>query len=570
MKPVFMTFRKIILFTFLSIPTLLLSQEPAITIDQRIEEGFKPISDFIYWLVFYPISFGKYEMPFVVLILILGGVFFTIYFKFANVRLAGVAVNATRGKYDEIDLYGIYEGDSGSDSETDGDVIETVREEKVHGEVTHFQALTAALSATVGLGNIAGVSIAIALGGPGATIWMILVGLLGMSTKIGEATLGVKYREIDNEGKTYGGPMYYLRNGLAKKNMPLLGKVLAAMFAICVIGGSLGSGNMFQSNQAASQFQSLFDLESGFWFGIVIAILVGLVIIGGIKRIGLVTERIVPFMAILFVGSAVLILAINYNLIPEAFGLIWEGAFNARSAMGGFIGVMIVGFQRGAFSNEAGVGSSAIAHSAVRTRYPASEGLVASIGPFVDTVVICTMTALVIVITNLKNNLFNYANMDEGGNVILNATGESLGGVDLTSVAFESTIPHFSIVLTIAVLLFAFSTMLSWSYYGIQGWKYLFGKGRIADLTYKALFLFFIVIGASSSMESVVFFADAMLFAMVFPNMIGLIILAPQVKSEISRYLRAIRIIVIEENVPEQGEKKKVIEDVYTDVANEK
>lgn len=553
-----MIFRKIIISTFLFIPTLLLSQEPAITIDQRIEEGFKPISDFIYWLVFYPISFGEYEMPFVVLILILGGVFFTLYFKFANIRLAGVAVNATRGHYDEIDLYGVYEVEDNSGS----DVIETIRHGKVHGEVTHFQALTAALSATVGLGNIAGVSIAIALGGPGATIWMILIGLLGMSTKIGEATLGVKYREIDEEGKTYGGPMYYLRKGLAEKNMPLLGKVLAAMFAICVIGGSLGSGNMFQSNQAASQFQLLFGLESGFLFGIVLAILVGLVIIGGIKRIGMVTERVVPFMAILFIGSAILILGINYSLIPEAFGMIWDGAFNARSAMGGFIGVMIVGFQRGAFSNEAGVGSSAIAHSAVRTRYPASEGLVASIGPFVDTVVICTMTALVIVITNLKNNLFDYANLDESGNVILNATGESLGGVDLTSVAFESTIPHFSIILTIAVLLFAFSTMLSWSYYGIQGWKYLFGKGRIADLSFKALFLFFIVIGASSSMESVVFFADAMLFAMVFPNMIGLIILAPQVKKEIARYLRAIRIIVIEEKVPEEGEEKKVIEDV--------
>ncbi|MBY5958360.1 alanine:cation symporter family protein [Membranicola marinus] len=554
-----MLFRKVLALLFLTFPAFLFAQESGKSIDQRIEEGFKPISDFIYWLVFYPISFGGYEMPFVVLILILGGIFFSIYFKFANIRLAKVAVNATRGKYDEIDLYGVYEAEG--DSTPGGDIIETVRKEEVHGEVTHFQALTAALSATVGLGNIAGVSIAIALGGPGATIWMILVGLLGMSTKIGEATLGVKYREIDEEGKTYGGPMYYLRKGLANKNMPILGKILAAMFAICVIGGSLGSGNMFQSNQAASQFQLLFDLESGFWFGIVIAILVGLVIIGGIKRIGMVTERVVPFMAIMFVGSALLILAINYDLIPTAFGLIWDGAFNARSAMGGFIGVMIVGFQRGAFSNEAGVGSSAIAHSAVRTRYPASEGLVASIGPFVDTVVICTMTALVIVITNLKNNLFDYANLDESGNVILNATGESLGGVDLTSIAFESTIPHFSIVLTIAVILFAFSTMLSWSYYGIQGWKYLFGKGRVADLTYKALFLFFIIIGASSSMESVVFFADAMLFAMVFPNMIGLVILAPQVKTEIARYLRAIRIIVIEEQVPEEGEEKKVIDD---------
>lgn len=535
--------RRILFLFCLFLPSFLFSQESSLSIDQRIEQGFKPISDFIYWLVFYPVVIAEMEVPIVVLILIFGGLFFTIYYRFANFRLSGVAVRATRGEYDEVDHYGVLESDNGEEN-----VMRLKKNKrKVYGELTHFQALTAALSATVGLGNIAGVSIAIALGGPGATIWMILVGFLGMSTKIGEATLGVKYREIDAQGKTYGGPMYYLRKGLAQKNLPLLGKILAAMFAVCVIGGSLGSGNMFQSNQAASQFQLLFGLEggsgSGFWFGVILAVLVGLVIIGGIRRIGQVTERIVPFMAILFVGSALVILFANFSMIPEAFSKIWEGAFYPRSAMGGLIGVMIVGFQRGAFSNEAGVGSSAIAHSAVRTRYPASEGLVASIGPFVDTVVICTMTALVIVITNVKHDLFEYANLDSGGNVILNATGESIGGVDLTSIAFESTIPHFSITLTFAVILFAFSTMLSWSYYGLQGWKYLFGKGKVADLVFKGLFLVFTVIGASSSMESVVYFADAMLFAMVFPNMIGLIILAPQVKKEIKRYLRVIRVV---------------------------
>lgn len=518
-------------------PRLLFAQDNGKPIDQRIEEGFKPIADFIYWLIFYPVSFGDYQMPIVVLILILGGFFFTLYYKFANVRLVNVAINATRGKYDTVDA-NFEEVDSPG-----GEILKTATKEKVHGEVTHFQALTAALSATVGLGNIAGVSIAIAMGGPGAMIWMIAAGLIGMSTKIGEATLGVKYREVDEEGKTYGGPMYYLRNGLAHSNLAWLGKILAGIFAVCVIGGSLGSGNMFQSNQAASQFQLLFNLESGFWFGVAIALVVGLVIIGGIKRIGKVTERIVPFMAIIYVGASLIILLVNYNLIPGAFGLIWEGAFNPSSAMGGFIGVMIVGFQRGAFSNEAGVGSSAIAHSAVRTRFPASEGLVASIGPFVDTVVICTMTALVIIITNYKHNLFDYANFDQSGNVIINTTGESLGGVDLTSVAFESAIPHFSVILTFAVILFAISTMISWSYYGIQGWKYLFGKSRASDLSFKALFLTFTVIGAATSMESVVLFADAMLFAMVFPNIIGLMILAPQVKNEISRYLKVVRTI---------------------------
>lgn len=538
-----MQYTKILTFILVGLPSMVLAQADTIPIDQRIEEGFKPVADFLYWLIFYPISIGEYQMPGVVLILILGGFFFTIYYKFANIRLSGVAINATRGKYDSVDAHSV--DIAAEDHTPDGDIIETVRNEKVHGEVTHFQALTAALSATVGLGNIAGVSIAIAMGGPGAMIWMIAAGLLGMSTKIGEATLGVKYREVDQEGKTYGGPMYYLREGLARKNMAGLGKILAGMFAICVIGGSLGSGNMFQSNQAASQFQMLFNLESGFWFGIAIAFLVGLVIIGGIKRIGKVTERIVPFMAIVFVGASIIILISNYNLIPGAFGLIWEGAFNASSAMGGLIGVMIVGFQRGAFSNEAGVGSSAIAHSAVRTKFPASEGLVASIGPFIDTVVVCTMTALVIIITNYKHNLFDYANFDQSGNVILNKTGESLGGVDLTSVAFESAIPNFSIILTGAVILFALSTMISWSYYGIQGWKYLFGKSRASDLSFKALFLIFTVIGASTSMESVVLFADAMLFAMVFPNMIGLVILAPQVKEEIAKYLTVVRAVNI-------------------------
>ncbi len=533
-----MHFIKLLTFLFTLTPSFLIAQNNPKSIDQRIEENFKPIADFIYWWVFYPIQIGNFEVPGVVMILILGGLFFTFYFRFANLRLVGIAINATRGKYDHLD------SNTGQSTIVIPDNVEsssrkTVKN-KVHGEVSHFQALTAALSATVGLGNIAGVSIAVAMGGPGAMVWMITAGLLGMSTKIVEATLGVKYREVDNNGKTYGGPMYYLREGLAKNKMGGLGKVLAAMFAICVVGGSLGSGNMFQSNQAASQFQALFELKSGFWFGVTIAFLVGLVIIGGIKRIGKVTERIVPFMAVLYVGASLIILLSNYNLIPGAFKLIWQSAFNPDSVMGGLIGVMIVGFQRGAFSNEAGVGSSAIAHSAVRTRFPASEGLVASIGPFIDTVVICTMTALVIIITNYKHNLFDYANLDQSGLVILNQNGEALGGVELTSVAFEAAIPYFSVLLTCAVIMFALSTMISWSYYGIQGWKYLFGKSKASDLSFKVLFVLFTIIGASTSMESVVLFADAMLFAMVFPNMIGLLILAPQVKQELRRYLKIV------------------------------
>ncbi|MCL5129956.1 MULTISPECIES: sodium:alanine symporter family protein [unclassified Algibacter] len=520
----------------LVVPFLSFAQE--MSMDEAIEAKFKPFASAVSHVVFYPVTIAGKDMPIVIIVLLLGALFFTLSFKFANIRLLGVAIRATNGKYDHIDHHSVEE--AAGDPTPGGDVFESPQAEGVVGEVTHFQALTAALSATVGLGNIAGVAVAIAIGGPGATFWMILAGFLGMSTKLVEATLGVKYREVGEDGKIYGGPMYYLRKGLKEKNLGGLGKVLAFIFAVFVVGGSFGGGNMFQANQAAAQFKLLFDLDSGFVFGVIMAVLVAIVIIGGIKRIGQVTEKIVPFMGIMYVGAALIIIVMNITAVPEAVSQVWAGVFENNSLLGGFVGVMIVGFQRAAFSNEAGVGSASIAHAAVKTRFPASEGIVASIGPFVDTVIICTMTALVIVITNIKSNLFEYANLDAGNNVIMNGTGEHLGGVDLTSVAFDSAIPNFSILLTVAVILFAFSTMLSWSYYGIQGWKYLFGKGRVADITYKILFLFFVVIGASSSLNSVVEFSDAMIFAMVFPNIIGLLLLMPKVRDELDRYLVAI------------------------------
>jgi AGCS family alanine or glycine:cation symporter len=529
-------YKKLISMLFLALPMLSSAQE--LTIDEQIEEKFKPFADAVSEVVFYPISIAGIDVPIVVILLLSAAFFFTLYFKFSNITLLGVAIRATNGKYDEVDHNSKDDISLEDVAGSEGD--EVVEIKGVVGEVTHFQALTAALSATVGLGNIAGVAVAIAIGGPGATVWMILAGFLGMSTKLVEATLGVKYREVGEDGKIYGGPMYYLKKGLKEKNLAGLGKVLAGLYAVFVIGGSFGGGNMFQANQAAAQFKQLFDIESGFVFGLVMAALVGVVIIGGIKRIGRVTEKIVPFMAIMFVGASLIILAMNFSIIPEAMGQIWDGAFKQTSVVGGLIGVMIVGFQRAAFSNEAGVGSASIAHAAVKTKFPASEGIVASIGPFVDTVIICSMTALVIVVTNLKSNLFNYANLDDGDNVIMNSTGEHLSGVDLTSVAFDSAIPNFSILLTVAVILFAFSSMLSWSYYGIQGWTYLFGKGKISDITYKALFLAFVVIGASSTLGSVIEFSDAMIFAMVFPNIIGLLLLAPKVKVELARYLKAI------------------------------
>jgi AGCS family alanine or glycine:cation symporter len=370
-----------------------------------------------------------------------------------------------------------------------------------------------------------------------------------MSTKFVECTLGVKYRDVGEDGTIYGGPMYYLSKGLEERGLKVLGKILGVVFAILCVGASFGGGNAFQSNQAAVQLSSLFGIEggaSGVIIGIILAVLVGIVIIGGIKRIASITEKIVPFMAGIYVLAALIIIFANYSYIDDAFGLIFEGAFTPMAGLGGVVGVIIVGFQRAAFSNEAGAGSAAIAHSAVKTKYSASEGLVALLEPFIDTVVICTMTALVIIFFNIDGSnlesVFKYGSV-EGSNVILNGSGESLGGVDLTSRAFDSVIPGFSYILTIAIVLFAFSTMISWSYYGLQSWKYLFGKGKKADLVYKIIFLLFVIIGAASTLDAVIKFSDAMILALVFPNMIGLLLLFPKVKEELNKFIKAIRTI---------------------------
>lgn len=450
----------------------------------------------------YRVKPNTVTIPIVLIVLLLGALFFTIYFAFPNITKLRLSINTVRGKYVDPEA------------------------PKGQGEVTPFQALTAALSATVGLGNIAGVAIAITIGGPGATLWMIIAGILGMASKFTECTLGVKYREIGDDGTVYGGPMYYLSKGLKEMGLGGLGKFFAAFFAIMCVGGSFGGGNMFQSNQAASQTISQLGIEgggAGFIFGLIVAVLVGIVIIGGIKRIGKVTERVVPFMAVLYVGAALFIIFANFSQVPTAFNMIFEGAFAPKAIAGGLVGVLIQGFQRAAFSNEAGVGSAAIAHSAVRTEHPASEGMVALLEPFIDTVVICTMTALVIVITG------NHINPEE------------LDGVELTSQAFQDVIPGFDIVLTVAVVLFAFSSMLSWSYYGLQSWLFLFGKGRGKELTYKILFCVFVVLGASAELGAVVSFSDAMIFAMVFPNVIGLVLLAPKVRQEVKRYMQFVK-----------------------------
>ena len=505
--------KKILLLAFFTLFSLPLSSQEK-GLDQRIDEAFQPVSDFFSSVIFFSIG----ENPFVIYLLVGSAIFFTLYFGFPNIKYFMTSIRVVSGKYDKVE-----KDDSSSDD----------------GEVSHFQALTTAVSGTVGNGNIAGVALAIALGGPGATFWMIVCGLMGMSLKFVECTLGVHYRDVDDDGVVYGGPMYYLTKGLKEKGFVTLGKIAAVFFAIFCIGGSFGGGNAAQANQAALVIKDLLGFESTFSgaiIGIVLAIVVGIIIIGGIKRIASVTEKIVPFMALLYIVACLYILLLNFSFLDDAIALIVKEAFNPTAiGVGGVIGVLMVGFKRAAFSNEAGVGSASIAHSAVKTKYAASEGLVALLEPFIDTVVICTLTALVIITFN-SSGVFAYGG--EGGVMI---DGVMYEGAGITSKAFAEYIPYSDVFLTVAVVLFAVSTMISWSYYGLQSWKFLFGRGEKSDLTYKLLFLSFVIIGSAASMNSIWAFSDAMIFAMVFPNMVGLYILFPVVKEQLTKYLNAIK-----------------------------
>ncbi|MBP93585.1 MAG: sodium:alanine symporter [Flavobacteriaceae bacterium] len=452
--------------------------EPVVLTHPNGDPLTKPISFIVIWLVF-------------------GALFFTIRMGFINIRGFGHAIDLARGKYDDPDA---------------------------PGQVTHFQALATAVSGTVGLGNIAGVAVAVSLGGAGATFWMIVCGFLGMSTKFVECTLGVKYRDILPDGRVFGGPMNYLRYGLEKRNLKGFGKVLAGLFAVLAVGASFGGGNMFQANQSFEQLAGQFPMleGNGFYFGIITAILVGVVIIGGINSIAKVTGRVVPVMASIYVIAALAVIIMNIQNIGPAFTAIYEGAFSPSALKGGIIGVLIVGFQRAAFSNEAGVGSAAIAHSTAKTNNPPSEGFVALLEPFIDTVVVCTLTALVLIFTGMHEV-------------------EGMAGAQLTSDAFGSQISWFPYVLAVAVFLFAFSTMISWSYYGMRAWTYLFGKSKKIEFIYKMLFLVFVVIGASVSLGAVLDFSDMMILAMSFPNIIGLYIMSSEVKFDLSEYIKKIK-----------------------------
>ena len=516
------------LFTII-LPFLTFAQEAQqMGVDEKIDEAFGNATGWFVEFIFYQIPFTDTVSVYWVLFpLILGAMYFTFYFKFINFSGFLTSINIVRGKYDHVDDHGSLV--AAGDATPGGDIKETIKVEDHDGEVSHFQALTAALSATVGLGNIAGVAIAVSIGGAGATFWMIIAGFLGMASKFVECTLGVKYRDIAEDGTVYGGPMYYLTKGLKNKT---LGKILAALFAIFVIGGSFGGGNMFQVNQAVQLFEHMTGGEQSFiygyrWvFGLVMAVLVAIVIIGGIKKIAKVTDKIVPFMVAIYVAASLFVIFANFNMIGDAFAQIFNGAFSPEGIAGGAVGVLIQGFRRAAFSNEAGIGSSSIAHSAVKTKYAASEGMVALLEPFIDTVVVCTMTALVLIITGS-----------------LTGTGPSndAEAILMTSGAFGGVISWFPYVLTVAVVLFAFSTMISWSYYGFQGWAYLFGRSKKMEYLYKTIFCMFVIVGASASLNSVIGFSDAMIFAMMVPNMVGLIILAPKVKDELTRYMKAIK-----------------------------
>ncbi len=503
---------------------------PTSSVDEKINSFFIPIVNFMEIILFgdpftrlgiydstiygknnIPLKYPNGDVkrntiPFIVIWLMFGAIFFTIRMKFVNLWGIKHAIDLIRGKYDNP---------------------------KDKGEVSHFQALTTALSATVGLGNIAGVAIAISLGGPGATFWLILAGFLGMSSKFVECTLGLKYRIIDEHGTVHGGPMYYIRRSFEKTKFKKVGIILSFVFAFMMILGSFGGGNMFQANQAFVQVKTLIPaLEGhGALFGFILSIFVGLVIIGGIKSIARVTDKMVPFMAGLYIISSLIIIFANIDKTGEAFRLIINGAFRPDSIYGGFVGVLIMGFRRAAFSNEAGVGSASVAHSAAKAEYPISEGLVALLEPFIDTVVICTMTALVLIFTGFYKNPGN------------------LEGAELTSAAFASYSEWFPYLLVVAIFLFAFSTMISWSYYGDKAFNYLFGdffykyfgKRIYATRVYQVIFLLFVIVGCSSSLGAIVDFSDMSILSMAVPNILALLLLSNEVRADLIDYFKKLK-----------------------------
>ena len=472
-------------------------------IDQRINEFFEPVAAWSLNVILYGFEVGGIEFKIIQLWLIAAALFFTIYLGFINLRFFKHAIEVVCGKHDKD-----------SDSE---------------GEISRFQALAASLSATVGLGNIGGVAVAVSIGGPGAVPWMILMGLFSMSTKFAEVMLAVKYRlrnDPNHPEEISGGPMYYLKEAFEHHNIPYIGSIIAVIFAICCIGASIGGGNMYQANQAYEQLAAVSDgfLDDKAWlFGLVLSFLVGIVIIGGIKSIASVASRLVPIMAAIYLTIGLIVIGIHYANIPEAFAIMFEKAFSPEAGIGGILGALLVGVQRAAFSNEAGLGSAAIVHSTAKCKDPVSQGMVGMLGPFIDTVIICTVTALVIVISGAYTDV------------------EGVKGVELTSNALASGVSWFPYVLTLTVLLFAYSTMITWSYYGVKATTFLFGDKDWIELTFKLVFCLCIIVGASAKLGAIIDFSDAMLLSMAFPNIIGLYFLAPVIRKDVKAYIKKLK-----------------------------
>lgn len=471
-------------------------------IDKKIDAAFAPLVEYANATIMRSVTINGVEVPWVVFWLAAAGIILTVYFRFVNIRSFPLAIRTVKGKYS-------HPNDP--------------------GEVTHFQALSAAVSGTVGLGNIAGVAIGVSKGGPGVIFWLFVSGFIGMTTKFAECTLGVKYREIDKNGTVHGGAMYYLRKGFHQRGYGNLGAGLAFFFAICCVFASFGGGNIFQVNQTVAQLVEVTGGKGGFvdqnkWmFGAGMAVLTGLVIIGGIKGIAKVTDKLVPGMCLIYVVSSLLVLGMNIGEIPHAISLIVTEAFTWKAGTtGGLLVAFIWGMRRATFSNEAGIGSAPIAHAAAKTSKPASEGVVALLEPFVDTVIICTLTGLVLVVTvNLTPPTGDFANP----------------GVTMASNAFSTIHSSFKYVLFLSVFLFAFSTLITWSYYGMQSWQYVFGRSKASQWFYKIIFLLFIVVGSASSLGNAMDFSDASLFAMSIPNLIGVYFLLPVIKQEYNDFL---------------------------------
>ena len=491
-------------------PETTMSELPAASWDDRVNEALSGFAKSFSDIIFYKINIAGVEITLVIAWLVIAAVFFTLYFRFINLTGMWHGVQLAFGK--------------------DAD-------EDAPGEITHFQALCTALSGTVGIGNIGAVAFAIATGGPGALFWLVVAGFLGMTTKFAECTLGVKYRHQNPDGTFSGGPMYYLNRGLADKGLPWLGKFLGGFYAVGLVFGCLGAGNMFQSNQAYSQFvvvtggRSSFFAERGWLFGIILAIVLGLVIIGGIKSIAKVTSKLVPLMAVMYCSCALVVLLMNAQYIPAAIGWVFREALGTKQVAGGMVGIMMIGFQRALFSNEAGLGSASVAHAAVKTRYPITEGLVATVGPFLDTIVICTLTSLCIITTMLAVDDFSVA-----------TDGTKLArGIELTSAAFERNISWSPYLIAVAGLLFALSTMISWSYYGTRAWCYLVGEGKIRILIFNAIFCCFSALGCMLKLSAVIDISDALIWLIAVPNIIGLYFLCSDLKTDLREYMAMVR-----------------------------